>query len=182
MSKQPPPAPTASAVSPCPTIIKISRTPWHWKFTQHHRTTRPPPKYQCIWLRSRKILIELPFLKCNVVMYTGCLELPHIVKNGRTAWRYFHSNRRCGLYFSRKAILPFFFFFFFFYFCLPFPLRLGSGPGCSKLTTSLVNVSLNFQKLISLTCQYFCWKTVRSFCSAKASHTFFNKKFQCIWL
>ena len=24
-----------------------------------------------------------------------------------------------------------------------------SGPGCSKLTTSLVNVSLNFQKLIS---------------------------------
>ena len=42
MSKQPPPAPTASAIGPCPTIIKISRTPWHWKFTQHHRTTRPP--------------------------------------------------------------------------------------------------------------------------------------------
>ena len=42
MSKQPPPAPTASTVGPCPTLIQISRTPWHWKFTQHHRTTRPP--------------------------------------------------------------------------------------------------------------------------------------------
>ena len=29
------------------------------------------------------------------------------------------------------------------------------GPGCSKLKTSLVNVSLNFQKLISQICQYF---------------------------
>ena len=27
MSKQPPPAPTASAVGPCPTLIQISRTP-----------------------------------------------------------------------------------------------------------------------------------------------------------
>ena len=42
MSKQPPPAPTTSTVGPCPTIIQISRTPRHWKFTQHHRTTRPP--------------------------------------------------------------------------------------------------------------------------------------------
>ena len=44
MSKQPPPAPTASAIGPCPTIIQISKTPRHWKFTQHHRTTRPPPQ------------------------------------------------------------------------------------------------------------------------------------------
>ena len=29
------------------------------------------------------------------------------------------------------------------------------GPGCSKLTTSLVNVSLKFQRLISQICQYF---------------------------
>ena len=43
MSKQPPPAPIASTIGPCPTIIQISRTPWHWKFTQHLRTTRPPP-------------------------------------------------------------------------------------------------------------------------------------------
>ena len=38
-----PSAPTASAVGPCPTFIQISRTPRHWKFTQHHRSTRPPP-------------------------------------------------------------------------------------------------------------------------------------------
>ena len=35
-----------------------------------------------------------------------------------------------------------------------------SGPGCSKLTTSLVNVSLNFQSLIHVSniCQYFLLK------------------------
>ena len=43
MSKQPPPAPTARAVGPCPTLIQTSRTPRHWTFTQDHRTTRPPP-------------------------------------------------------------------------------------------------------------------------------------------
>ena len=44
MSKQSPPAPTASAVGPCPTSIQISNpnVP-HWKFTQHLRTNRPPP-------------------------------------------------------------------------------------------------------------------------------------------
>ena len=42
MSKQPPSAPTASTIGPCPTIIQINRTPRHWKFTQHLRTTRPP--------------------------------------------------------------------------------------------------------------------------------------------
>ena len=54
-----PPAPTASAIGPCPTVIKIvgrpgtgslpstiappDHPPRHWKFTQHHRTTRPTP-------------------------------------------------------------------------------------------------------------------------------------------
>ena len=47
MSKQPPPAPTASAVGTCPTIIQIVRTPRHWKFTKHYRTTRPPPFSIC---------------------------------------------------------------------------------------------------------------------------------------
>ena len=32
----------------------------------------------------------------------------------------------------------------------------SSGPGCSNLTTSLVNVLLKFQMLISEICQYFC--------------------------
>ena len=40
MSKQPPPAPTASTEGPCPTLIQITG---HWKFAQHHRTTRPSP-------------------------------------------------------------------------------------------------------------------------------------------
>ena len=43
-SKQYPPASTTSIVGYCP-IIQISRTPRHWKFTQHHRTTRPPLRY-----------------------------------------------------------------------------------------------------------------------------------------
>ena len=41
------------------------------------------------------------------------------------------------------------------------------GPGCSKLTTSSINVSLKFQTLISEIQQYFC--------SAKAS-LFFQQK------
>ena len=40
------------------------------------------------------------------------------------------------------------------------------GPGCSKLTTSLVNETLKFQTLISQVCQY---------CGAKASHIFSTK-------
>ena len=38
---QPPPAPTASALGPCPTLFQISRTPRHWKFTQHRRIASP---------------------------------------------------------------------------------------------------------------------------------------------
>ena len=48
------------------------------------------------------------------------------------------------------------------------------GPGCSKLTTSLVNVSLKFQTLISEIRQYFLLKNMRSFCDAKA-FLIFNK-------
>ena len=40
--RTPPPAPTASTIGPYPTIIKISRMPRQWKFTQNLRTTRPP--------------------------------------------------------------------------------------------------------------------------------------------
>ena len=55
---------TASEVGPCPTINQISRTPRHWKFTQHHRTTRPPPesrKIQCWFMTlnlGRSVLIH----------------------------------------------------------------------------------------------------------------------------
>ena len=60
---------------------------------------------------------------------------------------------------------------------LPYTINLTNTPwpGCSKLTTSLVNVSLKFQMLISEICQYFLLKNVRSFCSAKASLIFSTK-------
>ena len=48
MSKPPPPAPTASAIGPPPSCNQNCRTPQHWKFTQHHRTTRPPPVIQIV--------------------------------------------------------------------------------------------------------------------------------------
>ena len=58
-----------------------------------------------------------------------------------------------------------------------------SGPGCSKLTTLLVNVLLKFLTLMSQIHQYFfVEKTVRSFCIAKASLIYSTKKYQCIWL
>ena len=54
------------------------------------------------------------------------------------------------------------------------------GPGCSKLTTSLVNVSLNFQKLISLICQYFLLKNCEKLLQCKSFSHFFNKKFHAV--
>ena len=52
------------------------------------------------------------------------------------------------------------------------------GPGSSKLTTSLVNMSLKFQTLISPVPQYF-WlkKNVKSFCIAlQKLFSFFQQK------
>ena len=57
-----------------------------------------------------------------------------------------------------------------------------SGPGCSKLTTLLVNVSLKFQMLISEICQYFLLKKCEKLLQRKSFTHFFKKKFQCIWL
>ena len=51
---------------------------------------------------------------------------------------------------------------------------LISGISCSKLTTSLVNVPLKFQMLISEIHQYFLLKKGEKL--AKASLIFFNKK------
>ena len=54
-----------------------------------------------------------------------------------------------------------------------------TGPGCSKLTTSLVNDSLKFQTLISQICQYFLSKKCEKLlhCIAKASLIFSTKNF-----
>ena len=43
MSKQPPTRTYCKCSRPLPYCNPNCRTPRHWKFTQHHRTTRPPP-------------------------------------------------------------------------------------------------------------------------------------------
>ena len=56
------------------------------------------------------------------------------------------------------------------------------GPGCSKLTTSLVNVLLKFLTVISEIHQYFLLKNCVKLLQCKSISQFFNKKYQCIWL
>ena len=55
-------------------------------------------------------------------------------------------------------------------------LICGLGSSCSKLTTSLVNISLKFQMLISEIWQYFLLKKCEKLCSAKAFFIFFFNK------
>ena len=50
------------------------------------------------------------------------------------------------------------------------------GPGCSKLTTSLVNVWLNFQELISQICQYFLLKKCEKLFALQKLLSFFQQK------
>ena len=51
-------------------------------------------------------------------------------------------------------------------------LLLKAGPGCSKLTKSLVNETLKFQTAVSQICPYFwlkkCVKPLQCFCGAFA--------------
>ena len=68
------------------------------------------------------------------------------------------------------------------FFCSWHKVCRCSGPGCSKLTTSLVNVSLNFQTLISNMRYYFLLKNCEKLLQCKSFSHFFNKKYQCIWL
>ena len=56
------------------------------------------------------------------------------------------------------------------------------GPGCSKLTTSIVNISLKFQTLISEIHQYFLLKIHGKCLHCKSFSHFFNETYQCIWL
>ena len=57
------------------------------------------------------------------------------------------------------------------------------GPGCSKPTTSLVNVLLKFQMLISQIHQYFLLKKCEKLLQCKSFSHFFNKNISaCIWL
>ena len=54
-------------------------------------------------------------------------------------------------------------------------MDLIPGPSCSKLTMSLVNVSLKFKTLILQIHCYFWLKNVRILCTAKDSHIFSTK-------
>ena len=56
-----------------------------------------------------------------------------------------------------------------------------TGSGCSKLT-SLVNVSLKFQTLISEIGQYFLLKKCEKLLQCTSFSYIFHKKYQCIWL
>ena len=49
-------------------------------------------------------------------------------------------------------------------------------PGCAKLTTSLVNVSLKFQTLISQICQYFFVEKMREAFAVQKLLSFFRQK------
>ena len=70
-------------------------------------------------------------------------------KNLSKKWlRYLNSNDKL-IHFQGKQLCHF-------HFCLPCQCR--SGPSCSKLMASLVDVSLKFQTLISRIYQYFLLK------------------------
>ena len=61
------------------------------------------------------------------------------------------------------------------------PITTTAGPGCSKLT-SLVDVSLKFQMLISEIGNFFLLKKCEKLLHCKSFSHFINKKYQCIWL
>ena len=77
MSKQPPPAPTASAVGPCPTVIQIVGRPGTGSLPS---TIAPPPKEyrKLVWntLKSCEDILQTAMLEPSVEKecYTHNLE------------------------------------------------------------------------------------------------------------
>ena len=59
--------------------------------------------------------------------------------------------------------------------------RSSSGPGCSKLSMSLVNFLSKFQTLLSNIRQYFLLKKCEKLLHCKSFSHFFNKKYQWFW-
>ena len=59
----------------------------------------------------------------------------------------------------------------------------GKSPGLgSKLTTSLVNVSLNFKKLISQICKYFLLKKYEKLLHCESFSHFATKIYFCLFI
>ena len=72
MSKQPPPAPAASAVGPCPTIIQIVGRPGTGSFEpSHHPTT--PGKNRCCGCFQLGHLNDQLFWKELFICFTACV-------------------------------------------------------------------------------------------------------------
>ena len=77
-------------------------------------------------------------------------------------------------------------------FCHKIELNQRTGTSCSKLTKLLVNETLKFTSLVNETLKFltyyyymqkhndFCRKNVRSFCIAKASHSYSAKNITTI--
>ena len=72
MSKQLPPAPTASALGPCTTVIQIGG-----RFSQYHRTIRPPTV-----LATRELsCCQIMFIHLSCDFEVGVLNLIVFVPN-----------------------------------------------------------------------------------------------------
>ena len=65
MSKQPPPAPTASAIGPCPTVIKIVGRPGTGSLPsitlKAQITTAADDSLECFYCFSEKIRLEISY-------------------------------------------------------------------------------------------------------------------------
>ena len=55
-------------------------------------------------------------------------------------------------------------------------MKVRSGPSCSKLTTSLVNISLKFRTCISEICKYFFVEKTREAFAVQKLFSFFRQK------
>ena len=79
MSKPPPTRSYCKRNRPLPYCIQNCRTPRHWKFTQHHRTTRPPVKKQWVFKQITGIIL---FKNINILKPLGkWVLLFHFTKN-----------------------------------------------------------------------------------------------------
>ena len=73
---------------PLPYCNPNSRTPWHWKFTQHHRTTRPPlcpigPLNQKVFSQSQPPLSSTIFAPVDTGVVGGAMVLGKLPVPGR---------------------------------------------------------------------------------------------------
>ena len=114
MSKPPPPAPTASAVGPCPTLIQISRTPGSLPSTFATPDQPPPPPLPIYWRKyvhevlfnrlggrslSRKSVVRLTYRPdMTLDVYRGRKRTTQQQQYSRTRAHYTCRRGGCGLF------------------------------------------------------------------------------------